>query len=366
MILHYIFLGIISIMAMLLLCIIINKNETITRKLKFYFTSAIIGTIMVTLCEIGTYFFEKPHTNLWIQSLLCDVIGFSVSPFIPIFIAFAICNLEFSKYKAWFLPPIISMFFTMLSPFYGLIFSVSSENIYTRGPLFSIFILAYLWGICVLIQETVKLTKRYQTKSGFVLYLLLFFILFGTTIQIIFPMVHTTWICIALSVTIYYAYFCELSEKFDAQTYLLNRRAYNCAVERMEESWQASVLIFDIDDFKIVNDTYGHPFGDYCLITVAGCIKDVFQEIGLCFRIGGDEFCVITKTADEAMLEEAKNKFLKKIEKCREKDAKIPNVSVGHGIYKKGLCKVDEVIQKADDQLYEFKNRSKNIFVKNI
>lgn len=365
MILHYIFLGIIGTMAMLLLCIIVNKNETMSRKIQFYFTAAMIGTIIVTVSEIGTYFFEKPHTNLRIQSLFCDVIGFSVSPFIPIFIAFAISNLEYSKYKALFLPPIINMFFSILSPFFGLIFSVSRENIYSRGPLFFLYILMYLWGICLLAHETVKLTKRYQTKSGVVLYLLLFFILFGTSIQIILPTVHTTWICIALSMTTYYAYFCELGEKFDAQTYLLNRRAYDCEVERMEESGQAGVLIFDIDDFKMINDTYGHPYGDYCLITVADCIKDVFQEIGLCFRIGGDEFCVITKTANEAVLEEAKKKFLEKIEMCREKDAKIPKVSVGHGVYKKGLCNVDEVIQKADDQLYEFK-KTKNIFVKII
>lgn len=359
MILHYIFIGIVSAMAMLLLCIIISNNEILDRKMKLFFTYAIIGTIIVTFCEVGTYFFEKPYTDLRIQSLLCDVIGFSIAPFIPIFMALSFSNADFFKVKVWIFPATINMFFTVLSPFFGLIFAVSQENIYTRGPWFAIFILAYVWGTLLLVHETIRVTKRYQTKNSFVLYLILLFIMFGTSIQVILPAVHTTWICISLSITIYYAYFCELCEKFDAQTYLLNRRAYACEVERVMDSEQATILFFDVDEFKEINDTYGHQFGDQCLYTVACCIKEVFQNIGLCFRIGGDEFCVISRITDEAMIQDAKKSFLEKIEKCREKDKKLPNVSIGHGFYKKGLCKVDEAIKNADEQLYEFKKIQK-------
>lgn len=319
MMLHYIFIGIVSATAMLLLCIIIKNNEILDKKMKLFFTYAIIGTIIVTICEVGTYYFEKPYTNFRIQSLLCDVIGFSITPFIPIFIAFSFSNADYSEIKVWFFPAMVNMIFTVISPFFGLIFVVSQENIYMRGPWFWIFILSYIWGLLILSYETIQLTKRYQTKNSFVLYLILLFILFGTSIQILFPIVHTTWICISLAITIYYAYFCEICEKFDAQTFLLNRRAYACELERMEEATKAIILIFDVDEFKKINDTYGHQVGDHCLYTVASCIKEVFQNLGMCFRIGGDEFCVITRITDEEIIRDAKDRFLKKNRKMQRK-----------------------------------------------
>ncbi len=359
MIHHYIFLGIVSTMAMLLLCIIIRNNEILDRKMKMFFTYAIIATIIVTICEIGTYFFEKPFSDFRLQSFFCNVIGFSISPFIPIFMTLSFCNANYTNIKFWIFPAMLNMCMTICSPFFGLVFTISAVNVYTRGPWFFIYILAYICGILLLIYETIRLKKRYQSKNSFVLYLLLLFIIFGTSIQVILPTVHTTWICISMAITIYYAYFCEICEKFDPQTNLLNRRAYACEVERVEESNQATILIFDVDEFKEINDTYGHQFGDECLFTVACCIKEVFQNMGLCFRIGGDEFCVISKITDETTIQNAIKIFLKKIANCKEKDKKIPNVSIGHGYYKKGLCRVEEAIKNADDELYLFKKIQK-------
>lgn len=359
MVLHNIFLGVVSSMAMVLLCIIINNNETLDRRMKIYFTFAILGIIIVTLAEVGSYLFERPYKNFRIQAIVCNLIGFSVAPLIPLFITLAISKMEYKKIVFSFFPGIVNMFFTFFSPVYGFLFSVSTQNIYSRGSFYFIFLLSYSWGTALLGLETIKINRRYQTKNSFVLYFILLFMMVGTSIQIIYPFVRTTWICVALSVTIYYAYFCELSVKFDAQTYLFNRRAYDCEIERMRDSGEGIFLLFDIDDFKKINDTYGHQFGDQCLYTVASCIKDVFQSKGQCFRIGGDEFCVITKQSDEEMIENAKKEFLNKIERCREKDVVIPNVSLGYGVYKKGVCKVEEAIKIADEQLYTFKKKQK-------
>lgn len=360
MILHYIFLGVVSAVAMLLLCVIIINNEVLERQTKQFFMYAMIGTMIVTLCEVGTYFFEKPYTDLLIQSSLCNILGFLISPFIPIFVALSFSNISSRKVKFWLVPGIINLLVTVLSPFGGFLFTISPENIYMRGHWYPVYVFSYSWGILVLIYETIRLKKRYQTKSSFILYFILFFIMAGTSIQLFLPWVHTTWVCISLAISIYYAYFCELCQKFDSQTDLLNRRAYACEVERVKELGQATIFIFDVDQFKLINDTYGHPFGDYCLYTVARCIREVFQNIGLCFRIGGDEFCVISEIMDEEIIQQAKINFLNKISNCREKDKKMPNVSIGHGFYQKGSCKIEEAIQKADERLYHFKKRKAN------
>ena len=55
------------------------------------------------------------------------------------------------------------------------------------------------------------------------------------------------------------------------------------------------LIVFDVDDFKHVNDVYGHVKGDLCLSVIANCIKGAYAQYGYCYRIGGDEFCVLLK-----------------------------------------------------------------------
>ena len=53
------------------------------------------------------------------------------------------------------------------------------------------------------------------------------------------------------------------------------------------------LIVFDVDDFKHVNDVYGHVKGDLCLSIIADCIKKAYAKYGYCYRVGGDEFCGI-------------------------------------------------------------------------
>ena len=55
------------------------------------------------------------------------------------------------------------------------------------------------------------------------------------------------------------------------------------------------MVVFDVDDFKQINDRYGHIQGDLCLAGIAECIKNSYANFGYCYRIGGDEFCVLLK-----------------------------------------------------------------------
>ncbi|HYQ62053.1 putative bifunctional diguanylate cyclase/phosphodiesterase [Actinophytocola sp.] len=65
---------------------------------------------------------------------------------------------------------------------------------------------------------------------------------------------------------------------------------------------KAGLLLIDLDDFKDVNDTHGHPTGDDCLIAVAKQIERAVADAGVVGRLGGDEFAVLVETADEATL----------------------------------------------------------------
>lgn len=85
--------------------------------------------------------------------------------------------------------------------------------------------------------------------------------------------------------------------KEDRLTGLGNRRAFDDYIASLQleaAMLENALLIFmDIDCLKVTNDSYGHSAGDELIIATSRCLKNVFEHMGRCFRISGDEFCVI-------------------------------------------------------------------------
>lgn len=81
----------------------------------------------------------------------------------------------------------------------------------------------------------------------------------------------------------------------DTMTRLANRNAYELKIRDLIASPPAelTLILFDVDRMKQINDTYGHHAGDLALALTAKCILEVFGNMGDCYRIGGDEFCVM-------------------------------------------------------------------------
>ncbi len=91
----------------------------------------------------------------------------------------------------------------------------------------------------------------------------------------------------------------------DALTGLWNRRAFDQALRRewkraVRDESQLSLLLLDLDHFKLLNDQHGHPFGDECLTAVASAISDAVRASDIVCRWGGDEIAIILPGTDHA------------------------------------------------------------------
>lgn len=123
-----------------------------------------------------------------------------------------------------------------------------------------------------------------------------------------------------------------------------------------------ALILFDIDDFKSVNDTYGHLMGDFTIKHVANIISESVRVDDTCFRYGGDEFVVILQ---DASLEDGKKvaeKLRKKIELSSVEfmDKKIKTtVSIGVSSFNEAED-ANEMIKLADERLYISKDKGKN------
>jgi diguanylate cyclase (GGDEF)-like protein len=124
------------------------------------------------------------------------------------------------------------------------------------------------------------------------------------------------------------------------------------------------LIIMDIDGFKQVNDSYGHPAGDSILKNIADMLKNECRDIDIVCRYGGEEFAVIlpeTDTEGAFYLAERIRKTVKNYEfKSPENDTFNLTVSCGVASYPHSSKEKDGLIKSADDALYKAKNEGKN------
>lgn len=125
-------------------------------------------------------------------------------------------------------------------------------------------------------------------------------------------------------------------------------------------SGKACVAMLDIDNFKRVNDTYGHPYGDEVIKILGSVLREHFGDAFMAFRCGGEEFLCIIKTDEETakvLLNYIKNKFGSI---CMQ-ELENPDISFSAGIrelFEK--ASISEAIKDADEALYEAKRTGKN------
>ncbi len=161
------------------------------------------------------------------------------------------------------------------------------------------------------------------------------------------------------------AYTKELAgyAKTDALTNLLNRRGMDAAIEakKFDGSVGHAVFYFDIDDFKLVNDTFGHGAGDAALAIVAARIKDSIRSEAVFTRHGGDEFSIYMPRIEAADLRGVADRLCACIsDQAFTFDDMTFDVSISLGAYwSKRDMPVQDMIDHADAQLLLAKRAGK-------
>jgi diguanylate cyclase (GGDEF)-like protein len=121
-----------------------------------------------------------------------------------------------------------------------------------------------------------------------------------------------------------------------------------------------SLIYLDLDNFKDVNDTYGHQTGNLVLTTVAAVLRQSVRRMDIVARLGGDEFSVLLTESDEKAAHATVERIRKKLIREAEKEHRTITVSIGAVTYHCLDCTPDDVIRKADDLMYQVKRSGKN------
>lgn len=156
--------------------------------------------------------------------------------------------------------------------------------------------------------------------------------------------------------------------EYDAFTGLLHKTSYvdyvNMYFLNKNPSQFAAFLMVDVDDFKYVNDTYGHMYGDEILHALSKLLKSHLHSSDIAGRIGGDEFSFVLISVDTLEnLYERLQRILEDVKHIHIKDEeRTLSISIG-GVYTNQSLTYEKLVKVADEALYQAKAKGKNMFV---
>ncbi|QNM04625.1 transporter substrate-binding domain-containing diguanylate cyclase [Qiania dongpingensis] len=152
--------------------------------------------------------------------------------------------------------------------------------------------------------------------------------------------------------------------QLDSLTHIYNsetlRKQIEEALAALHEGERGALLLFDVDNFKNVNDTYGHMQGDWALIQVAELLKVSFRSNDIVGRPGGDEFTVYMNSIKNRQILMDKCQFLcEKVRELKLEDGKGLTISLGAVLASRGDT-YDELYTRADKALYQAKEKGRD------
>jgi diguanylate cyclase (GGDEF)-like protein len=337
------------------------------------FMAMMIGTALMLIVDIISRFDGHPGTLYVLANRVGNFTIFLLNPLLPsLWLLYVCCHLiRFGEnIKRWSRLLIILNAFNVvllvLSQFTGWYYVIDAGNIYSRGPL---FLLPVAVTAAMLVSAYAMILRhRHTVEQRRLLSLLLFPVptIVGMLLQIHFY--GTSLVLCGATLSVIIAYVTLQSDRLntDFLTGAYNRKGLETYIRQKinasSEHKTFSGILLDLDNFKAINDSYGHNTGDAVLVSTVEVLKSCLQPNDFIARFGGDEFVIILDISDQAALE----KTVKVIDDCfarhiaeRIKPVTL-DVSIGCAVYDYAVhLSAEEFIRKIDNEMYHHKRAGK-------
>lgn len=352
-----------DVFAIISLCFTISlakRNIVVDNKKNRIYIFASVTTIILLILEIMTILMELSSNNkLMIPYRIINILGFSLSPVVP----FILLSFNNNKKKDTFsnlfftIPLYFNTIMCVLSYKTGFIFFVNAQNQYTRGNLFLLPTIISIFYYIIFLITVIKNIKKFENEDKKILVTFLFIPLLAIILQILFKDLILIWGSTALALLLYYIFLLELQFRYDIQTKIRNRTAFEKEMEQnINSDKNVTIVIFDLNNLKNTNDKHGHKAGDEMIFYAAKTIEESFMGIGKAYRIGGDEFCAICKGVRRELVDNALFNLDDLLIKANQnRNIKIV-LAYGYAIYNKNESEsIYSTFSQADKSMYTHK-----------
>lgn len=195
----------------------------------------------------------------------------------------------------------------ILSQFFGWYYTIGADNIYRRGPLF--WLPVFVSFILAAAAFALVIANRKKTEKKHFVSLLLFPVppLVCIVLQIIYYGTSLILNGVALSILIVFVTIQNQHINTDYLTGAYNRKGLETYIRQKinasTENKTFAAMLLDLDNFKSINDSFGHNTGDHVLATSTGLLKSCLRSEDFIARFGGDEFYIILNISQPDELE---------------------------------------------------------------
>lgn len=260
------------------------------------------------------------------------------------------------------IPLALNAIMSVLSYFFEYYFYIDNQNYYHRGEYFWIFV---VFAYCYFLYAAIYIHLNRDKVDKNVYNSLILFLappVAGSLVQIFHYGMSLTWPCSSLSLVLIYINIQKDQLYTDHLTGLYNRRLLdihlNSSLRKKRKSGSIGVIMMDIDDFKFINDNFGHIEGDRALTETALILKKSVGKEGFIARYGGDEFVAVIPAEDLGDVQKVVDSIEKNLKSYNEHSSapyKIV-ISSGQEIFECGgaFSRVD-VINTIDEKMYKSK-----------
>ena len=340
---------------------IAQTNQFDEKAYNFMLVITFIATINETLSFIidarpGFIFQILQYISNTIASASSGIIGYSWCLFVEYHIHRNFKRIK-KKSKILAIPLIIAMILLIINLCgTSIIFDISKQNKYTRGPVnFLLYIIVFIYYI-----ESIYTVQKAKNDSilveFFPIYYFIIPCMIGTMIQGFFFGISTIWLCVAIAFIIVYIEI-QISISFiDDLSGLYNRKFMNHYLNKLQNDKIKHVygFLLDINEFKSINDTYGHITGDHALIQFGRILQHSIDKDSVAIRMGGDEFVVFANLqSDDALA--LKKRIEYNIRQFNIKTDEPFHLYFSIGIAKYNGNSIDSFLSAMDDSMYEAK-----------
>lgn len=364
-----------AFLLLVLLKLHMNRQSKISSLLDVRLLSAMINLTMFQ-CLLDTLvfwidgkLFPMARELNYIGNIVYYILNVTVSYLWSLFTEYKLnCSSTTLKKHAIALgiPLVLTAIFVALTPFNGFLFTITENNEYTRTGFN--FLIPTVLIVFYLIFGTIRVYFHRRSKGKYMIFPAIYFItpiLLAVTVQTLNYGISLIYIGITIGLTGVYLSTQSDSAYIDQLCGVYNRRYYNDYIRaffnsKSKNSAITGVLI-DMDNFKPINDEFGHDVGDEALVQFSSILRKHMSAIGFAVRYGGDEFILITKQPEQAA-EKAVADITQEIDEINASGRNDFDLEFSYGIASKSSdSSSEDFLKMMDERMYEMKKGRKAV-----
>lgn len=364
----------------LLLLFLNNMNRSGSKAVPFdqyIFNGCLVMNILIFLFDTGMWLVDGKETSVFMYINYGVTMLYYISNPLICFMWLMYTDYKIFESKTgllkrariYIIPCIINGLLSIATLYTGWLFVIDGNNHYMRGALFPVMAVIALLYLLIAFGMSVRdvIKNGWEINKNVNIHLVIFpiGIITASIIQIMFFGVSIIWVCALLAFASIYINIQNGEISMDHLTGIYNRRRLDEHLQRRlkmrKKNHHLFAVILDLDNFKSINDQYGHAVGDDALIRMAALLRKVCEgSDDFIARLGGDEFIVVGERREAQEIQQLVLRISSEAEAFNQQKLADYQLlpSIGYAVFQDDGT-IDLLLAEADTEMYRNKQERK-------